>query len=153
MSLIALLLSGTLTASQNAPTTPPTDLERLQGHWEGGGPGGPCTIVIEGNSLVYSQPQSDPSEPQFWYKTTFTLPPAPEGTGPKQLHATIVEYSFENPQDIGTIVVTIYEVDDATLRLGIVEDFKELPDEPIDGDWEWVMDLYELERAPTHSTA
>ena len=44
-----------------------------------------------------------------------------------------MEYSFENPQDIGTIVVTIFEADDATLRLGVVEDFEKLLENPVVG--------------------
>lgn len=144
LALSSWLLVGPVAAWQSAPLPAKSDLERLQGRWEGRGPGGPCTIVIEGSTLIYTQPHTDTTQPQFRYKTSFTLP---EATGPKQIHATILEYSFDNPQDIGTVVVTIYEVDDETLRLGVVEDFKELPEEPIVGDWEWVMDLYELERS------
>lgn len=143
LTLLILFFVIFLTGWLTSATESTTDLELLQGHWQGQGPGGPCTVVIKGNTLVYRQPQTDPSEPQFWYRTEFTLPDA---TGPKQLHATILEYSYENKQDIGTVVVTIYEVGDATLRMGIVEDFEELPEEPVVGDWEWVMDLYELER-------
>ena len=135
-----------LTACQTAPTRIPTDFDRLQGHWQGRGPGGACTVVIEGNVLTYTQPHTDPSEPQFRYKTTFTLPKA---TGPKQMHATIVENSFPDQPHVGTVVVSIYEVDMETLRLGVVESHVELPEEPVVGDWEWVRDLYELERVRT----
>lgn len=145
--LLVLFLAIVLNGWQASATQAKTDLDLLQGSWQGQGPGGPCTVEIEGNSLVYRQPQTDPSDPQFWYRTEFTLPDA---SGPKQLHATILEYSYENKQDVGTVVVTIFEVDagvdGGTLRMGIVESFKELPEEPIVGDWEWVMDLYELER-------
>ncbi|MEM7049241.1 MAG: hypothetical protein AAF604_06255 [Acidobacteriota bacterium] len=134
---LALLLAPLLTASQSGPLRPATELELIQGVWEGRGPGGPCIVTIEGNTLSYRQPSSD-----FWYETTFTLP---EGTEPKQLHATIVANVHDD--DIGTVVVTIYKLEGDQLTLGVVEDFSEAPTDPVVGDWDWVADMYDLERA------
>lgn len=116
------------------------DLERLQGTWEGKGPGGNAAVTISGSSLRYTQPPND----AFWYETTFTLP---EAAGPKQLHATIVDNGSSGRPHIGTVVVTIFKIEDGVLTLGVVEDFEGPPTQPIVGDWEWTFDQWVLERA------
>ncbi len=141
-AILILLLSLGFGACRSLPAQVSEDLERLQGFWEGRGPGGPCSVTISGNSLRYTQPSADSSRPKFWYETTFTLP---GGTDPKQLHATIVENVHQD--DIGTVVVTIFKIDDETLTLGVVKDFEEPPTEPVVGDWEWAFDQYHFERA------
>lgn len=139
----ALLLVALLTACQSMPAQTATDLRRLQGHWQGIGPGGECSVIISGNSLVYVQPSGDAST-EFRYETTFTLPAA---TGPKQLHATIVRNHWPDQAGVGKVVVTIFEVEDEALTLGVVNDFDGPPAEPVVGDWDRVSDLYNLERA------
>jgi len=121
------------------PVRADTDLGRLQGYWAGRGPGGDCSVTISGNSLNFH------AREDFWYKTTFTLPAA---TGPKQIHATVIEDSSPPGQKhIGTVVVALYEIEGEKLTLGVVEDFEEPPTEDIVGDWDWIMDIYYLERA------
>ncbi len=100
-------------------------------------------MSISDNSLYYTQPKADETKPEFWYETTFTLP---GGAAPKQLHATIIDNNFHD--DIGTIVVIIFKFEeDGKLTMGVVEDFEEPPPSSIVGDWEWVRDIYYLERA------
>ncbi len=137
---LALLLAVFVTASQSAQMLPKSDLERLQGHWEGKGPGGACSVTISGNALRFQ------SRPDFWYETTFTLPDA---TGPRQLHATIVKDSSSEQRDIGTVVVALFKVESEALTLGVVKDFDGSSTEPIVGDWEdGVSDIYKFEKAP-----
>ena len=83
------------------------EMERLQGHWEGEGAGGTCSITIEGDSLLYRNAQG-------WFKTTFTLL---AGTEPRQLHATIRECSPPSDSSIGTVVHAIYRIEGGTLTL------------------------------------
>jgi hypothetical protein len=135
---LALLLAAWLTACQSLPTRTTTDLSRLQGYWQGRGPGGDCSVTISGNSLRFH------ARADFWYETTFTLP---AGTDPKQLHATIVKDSSSEQVHIGTVVVAIFKIEDGKLTLGVVEDFDGPPAEAVVGDWDWVMDIYHLERA------
>src|SRR3954470_6569105 len=85
-SLAALVTAGPTKATQpgaesGTPKPLAEELKPLQGHWEGEGAGGKCSITIVGNSLHYRNAAG-------WYKATFTLP---AGTDPRQLHATIKE--------------------------------------------------------------
>lgn len=143
LSSAGVLLLGLLcTACQSMPTQTAMDLERLQGHWEGQGPGGAISVTISDRSLRYTQPNADPEKPpSFWYDTTFTLIP---DTDPKQLHATIVDNVHET--HIGTVVVTIFKIEGETLTLGVVEDFEAPPTEPIVGDWDWAFDQFVVDR-------
>ena len=92
------------------------ELKPLQGHWEGEGAGGKCSITIAGNSLHYRNSAG-------WYKTTFTLP---AGTDPQQMHATIKECSPPSSNAIGTVVFAIFKIEDATLILA-EDDMSEKP--------------------------
>ena len=98
-------------------------------------------MTISGQSLRYDQPNRE--ESTFWFETELSFP---EAEGPPQFHARIVDNNSEDRPHIGTVIVTIYELEGEKLTLGVVEDYVELPDEPIVGDWEWVMDIYYLER-------
>src|SRR5687768_4758507 len=80
---LALSSAALFTAGQSATTRTDAELKRLQGYWEGEGAGGKCSITITGASLLYRAGTN-------WFKTTFTLP---EGTDPRQLHATIADCS------------------------------------------------------------
>jgi hypothetical protein len=108
-----------------APAPLAEELKALQGHWEGEGAGGKCSITIVGNSLVYRNAGG-------WFKTTFTLP-ARTGTGPRQLHATIKESSPPSKDAVGTVVFAIYKIEDGTLTLAEF-DGKDKPPESFDTD-------------------
>ncbi|MEM8929802.1 MAG: hypothetical protein AAGE94_01435 [Acidobacteriota bacterium] len=136
---VLLMLPNLLVATESAPASPPTDHDRLQGTWVGRGPGGPCTITIEDNALDFV------GRPDFWIDTTFTLPTE---TGQQQLHATIVDGSEDEKQHVGTVVVTLYKFEGDQLTLGVVNSFREPPETPPLGNWDFGMDLYTLERAP-----
>ena len=94
-------------SSSSAATTLADELKPLQGHWEGEGAGGKCSITIEGNSLHYRNSAG-------WYKTTFTLPAA---ANPQQLHATIKETLPPSKDAIGTVVFAIFKIEDGTLSI------------------------------------
>jgi hypothetical protein len=94
-------------AGSSTPTPLAEELKPLQGHWEGEGAGGECSITIEGNSLHYRNSAG-------WFKTTFTLP---AGAGPRQLHATIKECSPPSKDAIGKVVFAIFKIEGGTLTL------------------------------------
>jgi hypothetical protein len=116
LGAIALSLAALFTAAQSTPPQPaaesgiPTplaeELKPLQGHWEGEGAGGKCSITITGNSLYYRAGTN-------WWKTIFTLP---AGTNPQQLHATIKD-SSPPTNGIGKVVFAIFKIEDGTLLL------------------------------------
>ena len=145
---LALLLAALFNACQSVPTQTAADvadLRRLQGYWEGSGPGGDCSVTISGNSLLFY------ARADFWYETTFTLP---AGTDPQQLHATIIKDSSSQQSDIGTVVVTIFKIEDGTLTLAVIENFEGPPPNPVitDSDWtviesDWTLDRYYLKRS------
>lgn len=141
--LVTCLIVVPLLACKSLPVAPSidgvSDLDRLQGHWQGRGPGGPCTVIISGETLRYEQPTSGDDE--FWYDTTIALR---DGTDPRQIAARIVDNDSQD--HLGTVVVILYELgDDAqTLNLGIVNSFEESPPSHIQGDWDRVIDFYEL---------
>lgn len=84
-------------------------LKALQGHWEGEGAGGKCSITITGNSLHYRAGTN-------WHETTFTLP---AGTYPQQLHATIKDCWPPSKDAIGKVVFAIFKIEDGTLILAV----------------------------------
>jgi hypothetical protein len=113
LGALALFLAVWSLASQpSAKSSNPTPLAEefkpLQGHWEGEGAGGKCTITILGNSLVYTNSGG-------WFKTIFTLP---AGADPRQLHATIKECSPPSKDSIGAVVFALFKIEDGTLLLG-----------------------------------
>jgi len=103
----------------NQPTA--AELKPLQGHWEGEGAGGKCSITITGNSLHY---RSGTNFDGGWWKTTFTLP---AGTDPQQLHATIQDCSPPSTNAIGKVVFAIFKIEDGTLTLAEDDMSDELP--------------------------
>ena len=120
-----------------------SEWSRLQGYWEGYGPGGDCSVTISGNSLHFR------ARPDFWYETTFTLP---AGTDTQQLHATIIRDSSPRQADIGRVVVALLSFEDGTLTLGVINDFDEPPEGPVTADWDKAIDRYYLKRARPQST-
>ena len=141
--LVALLVPLT-SACQSVPTGMGEDLQALQGRWEGQGPGGAVAITIAGDSLDYTQPTPDPDDEEFWFGTTFVLWPDVE---PKQLHATIRGNNSPGEPHLGTVVVTLFELDDGTLNFGVIDDYLEPPEGPVTADWERATDRFVLERA------
>jgi hypothetical protein len=112
LSLAALFTGCASKAAQSGaesatPTPLAEELKPLQGHWEGEGSGGRCSITIAGNSLHYRNSAG-------WYRTTFTLP---AGTDPQQLHATIKECSPPSSDAIDTVVFAIFKIEEGTLLL------------------------------------
>jgi hypothetical protein len=107
LTIVSASIHAAPGGESGSPTPLPEELKPLQGHWEGEGAGGKCSITIAGNSLHYRNSTG-------WYKTTFTLP---ADTDPRQLHATIKECSPPSNDAIGTVVVAIFKVEDGTLLL------------------------------------
>jgi uncharacterized protein (TIGR03067 family) len=107
--LPCLLLGLQAGCTTNQPT--PSELQRLQGTWEGVMVGkekdGKITIKITGNSLHFHR------DSNFWFETTITLP---AGTDPKQLHATI-KHSAAPEDSNGKVVLAIFKIEDGTLTL------------------------------------
>lgn len=101
------LLFALLIAAQAPPTGTAIEQSHLQGHWEGEGAGGKCSITITNNTLLYRAGTN-------WHKTTFTLP---AGTSPQQLHATIIEVFPPAKDSIGQIVPAIIKIENDTLTL------------------------------------
>ena len=113
-ALSILLPCGLICTQAAGATNQPiaTELQRLQGPWEGVLVGqeasGKVSITITGNSLHFQG-----LNPTEWYETTFTLP---VGTYPQQLHATIKNCT-EPCDDIGKVVFAILKIEDETLTL------------------------------------
>ena len=116
LGALALSLTALFTACQRTPTPIAAELKPLQGHWEGEGAGGKCSITITGNSLHYRNNAG-------WFNTTFTLP---AGTDPQQLHATIKDCSPPSTNAIGTVVFAIFKIEDGTLTLA-EDDMSDMP--------------------------
>ncbi len=106
-TLLALSSAALLTAEQNITSPADAELKPLQGYWEGEGEGGKCSIAITNNALLYRAGTN-------WFQTSFTLP---KGTDPRQLHATITGSSQPNDNSIGSVVTTIFKIEDKTLTL------------------------------------
>ena len=111
LGALALSLAALFTACQSTPTRTAVELKRLQGHWEGDGAAGKCSITITGNSLHFH------ARTDFWYETTFTLP---AGADPQQLHATIKD-SSPPTNGIGQVVFAIFKIEDGTLTLAYLQ--------------------------------
>lgn len=94
-----------------------SDLDSLQGQWQGEGPPGEITITIEGNSLHFFA-RSD-----FWYDATFVLP---TDAAPKQLHATLTD-SSPPENGLGEVVFSIFKVENAILTLAVDDGSYEPP--------------------------
>ncbi len=139
---LTLLVAMLAVACRSASTEPVavengSEASVLEGRWDGHGPGGACTITIEGSQLRFQ------SRPDFWFETTFAIH---SSTDSQQLHATIVRESEPDQDNVGTIVVAIFELKDGVLTLGVIEDFNSPPPGPVAGDLAQAMDVYVLER-------
>jgi hypothetical protein len=102
----ALSLAALLTACQTTPTPTTVELNRLQGHWEGDGAGGECSITFTGNSVYYRAGE-------IWYEATFVIPAI---TNLQQLRATIRD-SGPTKVSIGKEVFVVYKLEGDTLTL------------------------------------
>lgn len=135
---LAVLFALSITACQSAAPRMTADLQRLQGLWQGRGPGGEGSVTIAGNSLRFE------ARPDFWYETTIALHP---DVDPKQLHATIDDESASHKPDVGRVVVAIFKFEGETLTLGVIDDYDDPPLGPVDGEWERAMDRFVFDRA------
>jgi uncharacterized protein (TIGR03067 family) len=118
-TVLSLLLPGVLLLIQTgctANSSRASELLRLQGSWQGVQLGeksdDKIAITITGNSLHYHSLNST-----SWWKASFTLP---AGTTPQQLRATIIAYQQPNDtgtNHIGTVIGTIFKIEDETLTL------------------------------------
>ena len=126
----ALVLAASFMACQEAPTH--TAEDRLQGFWEG--TDDDYSISISGNSLFFY------GREDFWYDAEFELP---AGTDPTQLHATILRDNSGEDDDVGTVIVAIYKIEDGTLTLVALADGA--PRDTFDDD---SLGRYDLRRAP-----
>jgi hypothetical protein len=103
---LALSLAIVFVSAQLLPPRTAVEINDLQGHWEGEGAGGKCSITITNNLLHYRAGTN-------WFKNTFTLPP---NTNPQQLHATIKE-SSPPTNNIGQAVTAIVKIENDTLTI------------------------------------
>jgi uncharacterized protein (TIGR03067 family) len=113
---IAVLVSGCASRPTPTPAATTSELQRLQGTWEGSMVGDQANqkiiITIAGDSLHFHR------DPKFWFKTTFTLP---TGTNPQELHATITDCA--PPLDpVGKVVVAIFKIEGETMTLAAMGD-------------------------------
>ena len=113
ITTLSILMTGALVSTQAGTLVPSraTELQRLQGSWEGILEGhetqGTVSITITGNALHFQG-----LKPTERYDATFTLP---AGTDPQQLHATIKDGPV--PRDIGKVVFAIFKIENGTLTL------------------------------------
>ena len=148
VTVLSLFIPGILLSLQTGcKSSQPTAaaLKRLQGHWEGGGAGGvKCSITISGNSLHFY------SRPDFWYKTTFTLP---AGSNPQQLRATIRDSAANATNDIGKVIVAIVKIEEGTLSLAVNQDPDGPPPDAFPDDPNGVIARYDLKKVPQKKNA
>jgi uncharacterized protein (TIGR03067 family) len=78
----------------------------VQGNWQGEEPGGKQTPTLEFRG----------SDPQEWYKGTYTLHPE---TTPKKMIVTITECAF--PQYVGKTANAIYKIENGMLTIASFE--------------------------------
>ena len=116
LTLLLASLVPSLQTSWAAEEPATSDLDRLQGSWEGEGPPGEISITIMGDSLIYYSGTE-------WYSTTFTLP---ADTDPQQLHATIKDSSLP-PSAIDEMVFAIIKIEDGVLTLAVDDGSDESP--------------------------
>ena len=121
MLLLCVLLGLQAGCTTNKPTA--SELQRLQGKWEGVMVGqekdGKITITITGNSLHFHR------DTNFWFETTITLP---AGKDPKQLHATIKGCPPSQADSISQVVRAFFKIEDGTLTLATIgDDAEETP--------------------------
>jgi hypothetical protein len=107
--LMPCLLLGLQAGCTTGPRTP-SELQRLQGYWEGDEASGKCSITITGNSLRFY------ARTDFWFATTFTLP---ADTDPRQLHATIKDCASGQESSTGKVVFAIFKIEDGILTLAV----------------------------------
>ena len=124
-----------VTGCTSGPTQATAELDRLQGHWEGDGAGGECTISITGTSLHYRAGTS-------WYQTTFALA---SGTHPRQLHATIKDCG-PSKDAIGEVVLAIYKLDQGKLYLRTYSE-SEGPPKSFDSRNQYIVEKVEAHRS------
>ena len=112
--LLPFLLLG-LQAGCTAAAPTDSELQRLQGTWEGVVVGdrsdNKYTITITGNSFHFHR------DSNFWFATTITLP---ADTDPRQVHATIEDCAPGQESSVGKVVVAIYKIEDGKLTLAAV---------------------------------
>jgi len=140
-SLLLCLLAGCKT---NQPTA--AALQRLQGYWEGELLGGAvkCSVTIKDNSLHFY------SRPDFWYKTTFTLP---AGTEPRQIRTTIKDTAANATNDIGKVIVAIFKIEEGTLSLAVNQDPAGPPPKAFPNEPNLPIARYDLKKAPKKKNA
>ena len=115
---MALSFLALLPACQSTLLRTPSELSRLQGHWEGEKIGGKCIVTIVGNALRFEDLRQ-----KEWYETVFTLP---KGANPPHLRAKIVR--ARQLSDVGIVVFALYKIEGDTLTLlGCVTSAKDLP--------------------------
>ncbi len=119
--------------AKQPPSAPPPapELHRLQGYWEHDGDSGTVSMTIAGDSLYFYE------RPDFQFDTTFTLVP---GTDPPELHATILD-SPRTSGSVGELVIAIYEFEDGTLNIAVVDKSDGEP-----ASFDNVISQYRLER-------
>lgn len=114
---VALVIITIFSGCKSSPTKISGELGLLQGHWEGKGAGGDCSITISGDALEYHAGE-------VWYKATIKLI---TNTHPKQLHATIIDCG-QHKESIGDTVYVLYKLEDESL---ILTTFGDIDDPPL----------------------
>jgi uncharacterized protein (TIGR03067 family) len=122
VSLPCLLLCLQAGGAPHSPPPTASELQLLQGTWEGVMVGDEShqkiTITITNNSFHFHRDKN------FWFETTITLP---AGTDPKQLHATIKGCAPGQESSVGKVVRAIFKIEDGTLTLAEVDGSDEPP--------------------------
>lgn len=118
------------------PETIPTDLTRLQGYWEGEGPGGTCSVHIVGEKLFFYR------DGEFWFDTEFSLSP---DAGSSLLHATILRDNSKDQGSVGSVVGALFEFRDDRLILAAHD--VDSPPDSVDAE-QGVSGRYDLVRRP-----
>lgn len=129
---------ATLAEAAAVPQPIDTELQALQGTWEGIMVGhesdGKITITITGNTLQFHRDEN------FWFETAITLPADKD---PKQFHATIKDCPPPQASSIGEIVRAFYKIEGGLWTLATIGDDAEETSK----SFEAAGTRYELQRA------
>lgn len=142
--LLPCLLLGFQAGCSTRPSMAPA-LRPLQGTWKGAVVSEKSddryTLTITGNSFHFHR------DADFWFETTIELP---EGTEPKQLHATIHRCAPGQENSIGKVVVAIFKIEDGKLTLAARGDGGDETPKAFEVPDDKGLTRYELRRVEGH---
>src|SRR5215213_5115373 len=141
--LLPGLQAGCTTPAPTASTPAPSasELQRLQGTWEGVVVGDKSddkyTVTITGNSFHFHR------DSKFWFATTITLP---ADTDPRQLRATIKDGAPGQESSVGKVVAAIFKIEDGLLTLAPLGDGDEATPKSFEAAEDQGLARYELRK-------